>query len=67
VQYLSWIMPLRPGDLIMCGAPLELPLPPEIKKGVESGQTVKCEVEHLGSLKTLVLEEQVRQPFEPEK
>lgn len=66
VQYLSWIMPLRPGDLIMCGAPLELPLPPTVKKGVEPGQTVVCEVQHLGQLENLVLEEQIRQPFEPE-
>ena len=65
VEYLSWIMPLCPGDLILCGSPLELPLPPDEKKGVQPGQKVMCEVENLGRLENPVAEQSERQPHEP--
>jgi 2-keto-4-pentenoate hydratase/2-oxohepta-3-ene-1,7-dioic acid hydratase in catechol pathway len=65
LEYLSWIMPLRPGVLILCGSPLELPLPPHEKKGVQPGQKVVCEVETLGRLENAVAEQSERQPKEP--
>ena len=50
VEYLSHVMELKPGDMIMAGSPEELPLPPGAKKGLHNGQVVICEVENLGKL-----------------
>ena len=65
IEYLSWIIPLQPGDLILSGSPLELPLPPEKKKGVQVGQKVVCEVQHLGRLENLIGVHTERQPHQP--
>lgn len=65
VEYLSWIMPLHPGDLILTGSPEELPLPPGEKKGVQPGQLVVCEVDTLGRLENRVEEQSERQPEAP--
>ncbi len=65
VEYLSHIMPLHPGDLILTGSPEELPLAPGEKKGIQSGQVVVCEVENLGRLENRVEEQAEKQPHEP--
>lgn len=65
VEYLSHIMPLQPGDLILTGSPEELPLPPGETKGVKDGQLVICEVEKIGRLENRVLQQAERQPKEP--
>jgi 2-keto-4-pentenoate hydratase/2-oxohepta-3-ene-1,7-dioic acid hydratase in catechol pathway len=65
VEYLSHIMPLHPGDLILTGSPEELPLPPGEKKGIRDGQLVVCEVERLGRLENRIAYQQDRQPNEP--
>ncbi|CAN0269417.1 unnamed protein product, partial [Phaeothamnion confervicola] len=54
VEYLSHVMPLKPGDLIITGSPEELPLPPGEKKGLRNGQVVVCEVEKLGRLSNTI-------------
>jgi acylpyruvate hydrolase len=65
VEYLSHIMPLRPGTLILTGSPEELPLAPgEEYHGIQPGDTVRCEVEKLGSLVNRVEEQTERQPNE---
>jgi 2-keto-4-pentenoate hydratase/2-oxohepta-3-ene-1,7-dioic acid hydratase in catechol pathway len=64
IEYLSWIMPLQPGDLILTGSEAELPLEHGERRGIKVGQTIVCEVEKLGRLATLVLEQDVRQPNE---
>jgi 2-keto-4-pentenoate hydratase/2-oxohepta-3-ene-1,7-dioic acid hydratase in catechol pathway len=66
IEYLSWIMPLRPGDLILTGSPEELPLPPGERRVIKPVQTVICEAEKLGRLETRILEQDVRQPNEVE-
>ena len=43
VEYLSHVMELKPGDMIMAGSPEELPLPPGAKKGLHNGQVVICD------------------------
>lgn len=65
VEYLSHIMTLHPGDLIISGSPEELPLPPGEKKGLKNGQLVVCEVEKLGRLENRIDEQGDRQPNEP--
>ncbi len=65
VEYLSHIMPLQPGDLILTGSPEELPLPPGETKGIKNGQLVVCEVEKLGRLENRVVHQVERQPHEP--
>jgi 2-keto-4-pentenoate hydratase/2-oxohepta-3-ene-1,7-dioic acid hydratase in catechol pathway len=65
IEYLSHIMPLRPGDLILTGSPEELPLAPGEAPGVQPGQTVLCEVERIGRLENRVEEQPERQPNEP--
>jgi len=65
VEYLSHIMPLRPGDLILTGSPEELPLPPGERKGIKDGELVVCEVEKLGRLENRVVFQTERQPHEP--
>jgi len=65
VEYLSHIMTLRPGDLILLGSPANLPLEPGQKNhGIEVGQTITCEVERLGRLANPVAEQPNRQPNE---
>jgi len=64
IEYLSWIGPLRPGDLILGGSPEELPLPKGQGRGMKSGQTIVCEVEKLGRLETRVVEQDFQQPNE---
>lgn len=64
IEYLSWVMPLEPGDLIMTGSPEELPLDPGDRRGLEPGQTVTCEVERLGRLVTKIAAQDERQPSE---
>jgi 2,4-diketo-3-deoxy-L-fuconate hydrolase len=66
VEYLSHVMELRPGDMIMAGSPEELPLPPGAKKGLHNGQVVICEVENLGKLANTIADQTERQPKEPE-
>jgi acylpyruvate hydrolase len=66
VEYLSHVMPLRPGDLIMTGAPEELPFPPGATKGIRVGQTIDCWVENIGRLDNTIGEQTERQPNEPE-
>jgi 2-keto-4-pentenoate hydratase/2-oxohepta-3-ene-1,7-dioic acid hydratase in catechol pathway len=67
VEYLSHIMPLRPGTLILTGSPEELPAPPgEEYKGIQPGETVLCEVEKLGRLENRIVEQTGRQPNEPD-
>jgi 2-keto-4-pentenoate hydratase/2-oxohepta-3-ene-1,7-dioic acid hydratase in catechol pathway len=65
VEYLSHIMPLHPGDLILTGSPEELPLPLGEKKGLRVGQIVVCEVQNLGTLVNTIGEQSERQPNEP--
>jgi acylpyruvate hydrolase len=65
VEYLSHVMTLHPGDLIITGSPEELPLPPGEKKGLRTGQLVVCEVENLGTLANHIDEQSERQPNEP--
>ncbi len=65
VEYLSHVMTLMPGDLIITGSPEELPLPPGEKKGLRTGQVVVCEVEKLGRLENTIGEQAERQPNEP--
>ena len=66
VEYLSHVMELHPGDLIITGSPEELPLPAGEKKGLRNGQVVVCEVENLGRLENTIAEQTERQPNEPE-
>jgi 5-oxopent-3-ene-1,2,5-tricarboxylate decarboxylase/2-hydroxyhepta-2,4-diene-1,7-dioate isomerase len=66
VEYLSHIMVLRPGDLLLLGSPANLPLEPGQKNhGIEPGQTITCEVEKLGRLANPIAEQSFRQPNEP--
>ena len=66
VEYLSYIAPLQPGDLILMGSPANLPLEPGQKNhGIEVGQTITCEVEKLGRMQNRVEEQPWRQPKEP--
>lgn len=65
VEYLSHVMPLQPGDLIITGSPEELPLPPGQKRGLHTGQTVVCSVAKLGRLMNRIDEQSERQPNEP--
>jgi 2-keto-4-pentenoate hydratase/2-oxohepta-3-ene-1,7-dioic acid hydratase in catechol pathway len=65
VEYLSHIMTLMPGDLILMGSPANLPLEPGQKNhGIEIGQTIRCEVEKLGHMENRVEEQPWRQPNE---
>jgi 2-keto-4-pentenoate hydratase/2-oxohepta-3-ene-1,7-dioic acid hydratase in catechol pathway len=64
VEYLSHIMPLEPGDMIMAGSPEELPLPEGETKGLLPGQTVIAEIEKIGTLKNVIGEQTERQPNE---
>jgi acylpyruvate hydrolase len=65
VEYLSHIMTLRPGDLILMGSPANLPLEPGQKShGIEIGQTVTCEVERIGRMENKIEEQPNRQPNE---
>ena len=65
VEYLSHIMPLHPGDLILTGSPEELPLRPgETYAGIQPGETVTCEVQKLGRLVNRIEEQAERQPNE---
>lgn len=65
VEYLSFIMTLQPGDLILLGSPANLPLEPGQKNhGIEVGQTILCEVEKLGRIENRVEEQPWRQPNE---
>lgn len=66
VEYLSHVMPLQPGDLIITGSPEELPLPPGETRGLRNGQMVECMVEKLGHLANTIGEQSERQPNEPE-
>lgn len=65
IEYLSHVMTLRPGDLIMTGAPEELPYPPGAMKGLRAGQTLDCWVEKIGRLVNPIGEHAERQPNEP--
>ncbi len=64
IEYLSWVMPLHPGDLILAGSPEELPLPAGERRGLKTGQTVECEVEKLGRLRSRIEEQAFQQPNE---
>lgn len=65
VEYLSHIMTLEPGDLILLGSPANLPLEPGQKNhGIEAGQTILCEVEKLGRVENRIAEQPWRQPHE---
>ncbi len=65
VEYLSHIMTLMPGDLILLGSPANLPLEPGQKNhGIEIGQTIRCEVEKLGAIENRIAEQDWRQPNE---
>jgi 2-keto-4-pentenoate hydratase/2-oxohepta-3-ene-1,7-dioic acid hydratase in catechol pathway len=64
VSYLSWILPLQPGDLILAGSPEELPLAPGERRGIKVGQTIVLQAERLGRLATHVAEQDFRQPNE---
>ncbi len=66
VEYLSHVMTLQPGDLIMTGAPEELPHPPGAPKGLRVGQTVDCWVENIGRLVNTMGEQTETQPNAPE-
>lgn len=66
VEYLSYIMTLQPGDLLLLGSPANLPLEPGQKNhGIEPGQTILCEVEKLGRIENRIEEQSNRQPNEP--
>jgi 2-keto-4-pentenoate hydratase/2-oxohepta-3-ene-1,7-dioic acid hydratase in catechol pathway len=67
VEYLSHVMTLRPGDLIMTGAPEELPHPPGAPKGIRVGQMIDCWVENIGRLVNTIGEQPERQPNEPDE
>jgi len=64
VEYLSHIVPLRPGDLIICGSPEELPLPEGRERGLPVGCTMTAEMEKLGRLVNTIGEQDFRQPNE---
>lgn len=65
VEYLSFIVTLLPGDLILLGSPANLPLESGQKNhGIEAGQTIRCEVERLGRIENRVEEQAWRQPHE---
>jgi 2-keto-4-pentenoate hydratase/2-oxohepta-3-ene-1,7-dioic acid hydratase in catechol pathway len=65
VEYLSHVMTLRPGDLLLLGSPANLPLEPGQKShGIEAGQSVTCEVEKLGRIVNPIAEQSFRQPNE---
>jgi len=64
IEYISWVQPLEPGDLILGGSPEELPRPKGVQRGIKSGQTVVCVVEKLGRLETKVVEQDFLQPGE---
>ena len=64
LSYLSWIMPLHPGDLILCGSPEELPPRSGKSRGVRAGERVICEVERLGALSNRIQLQDVRNLWE---
>jgi 2-keto-4-pentenoate hydratase/2-oxohepta-3-ene-1,7-dioic acid hydratase in catechol pathway len=65
VEYLSYIMTLQPGDLLLLGSPANLPLESGQKNhGIETEQTISCEVEKLGRMENRVEEQPFRQPNE---
>jgi 2-keto-4-pentenoate hydratase/2-oxohepta-3-ene-1,7-dioic acid hydratase in catechol pathway len=65
VEYLSHVVTLMPGDLILLGSPANLPLEPDQKNhGIEAGQTIRCEVGKIGSIENRVEEQGWRQPNE---
>jgi 2-keto-4-pentenoate hydratase/2-oxohepta-3-ene-1,7-dioic acid hydratase in catechol pathway len=65
VEYLSYIMTLMPGDLILMGSPANLPLEPGQKNhGIENGQVIRCAVEKLGQMENRIEEQPWRQPNE---
>jgi 2-keto-4-pentenoate hydratase/2-oxohepta-3-ene-1,7-dioic acid hydratase in catechol pathway len=66
VEYLSHVMTLRPGDLILSGAPEELPFAPGEPHGIAIGQTLDGRVEKIGRLVNIIGEQTERQPNEPE-
>lgn len=66
VEYLSHVMTLRPGDLILTGAPEELPHAPDEPHGVRNGQLVSGWVEKIGRLENRICEQAERQPNEPD-
>jgi len=65
IEYLSWVMPLRPGDMILCGSPGDLPMPEGVKAGVLPGQVVRCEIERIGQLVNPVSLQDQRPPYQP--
>jgi 2-keto-4-pentenoate hydratase/2-oxohepta-3-ene-1,7-dioic acid hydratase in catechol pathway len=66
VEYLSHVMTLRPGDLILSGAPEELPFAPGEPHGIAIGQTLDGRVEKIGRLVNTIGEQTERQPNQPE-
>lgn len=64
IEYLSWISPLQPGDLILSGSAEELPLPPGHRRGIKVGQTVSCCIAKLGCLENHIEEQTFSQPGE---
>ncbi len=64
IEYLSAIMTLRPGDLILAGSPEELPLPEGETKGLAVGAKVVADVERIGTLMNTIGEHDWRQPNE---
>lgn len=65
IEYLSWIMPLQPGDLILTGSAEELPRPEGQKRGIGIGQSVTCQIARLGRLENRIEEQGFAQPNAP--
>lgn len=66
VEYLSRVMPLLPGDLILTGSPEELPRARGEPHGVHNGQIVSGWVAKVGGLVNRITGQTERQPNEPE-
>lgn len=57
IEYLSTVMTLEPGDVITTGTPSGVGVKMEPRGYMKPGQTVKIEIEKIGSLSNPVIEE----------
>jgi len=57
VEYLTQVMTLEPGDVISTGTPAGVGVKMKPRGYIKAGQTVKIEIEKIGTLKNSVIEE----------
>jgi acylpyruvate hydrolase len=57
IAYLSAVMTLEPGDLLLTGTPAKLPSAPETPAFMRPGDVVEIRIDHLGTLRNPLIAE----------